>query len=62
MPILGDFLDLKDGSLSEIMDAIWAYIKKERLQDSSDKRNIRKDPRLACVSKYTEISITCSDS
>ncbi|KAH9812389.1 hypothetical protein DFH28DRAFT_398923 [Melampsora americana] len=49
MPILGDFLDLREGSLSEIMDSIWTYIKKERLQDSVDKRHIKKDHKLACL-------------
>lgn len=49
MPILGDFLDLREGTLSEIMDAIWTYIKKERLQDSIDKRHIKKDQKLACL-------------
>ncbi|EGF98764.1 uncharacterized protein MELLADRAFT_40651, partial [Melampsora larici-populina 98AG31] len=49
MPILGDVLDLKEASLSEIMDSIWRYVKKERLQDSMDKRQIKKDQKLACL-------------
>ncbi|CAH7688390.1 putative chromatin remodeling-related protein [Phakopsora pachyrhizi] len=47
--VLTRFLDLREASLDEILDALWVYIKKERLLDSNDKRFIRKDFNLACL-------------
>lgn len=48
-PALGHFLDVTEESMPGIVQALWAYVKKERLQDGEDKRFIRKDGNLAYV-------------
>ncbi|KAI3435222.1 SWIB domain-containing protein [Psidium guajava] len=45
-PALGRFLNASEASRVQAVQQIWAYIKKEGLQDSSNKREINCDERL----------------
>lgn len=55
-PELGNLLNLREESKLNILVALWAYIQRERLLDSSssapdsDRRNIRCDDKLQRVS------------
>jgi SWI/SNF-related matrix-associated actin-dependent regulator of chromatin subfamily D len=48
-PELGKLLDLKEETQLGVVNAIWSYVKRERLQDVNDKRVIRCDKALSEV-------------
>jgi chromatin remodeling complex protein RSC6 len=48
-PELGALLDIQQETLLGAVAAVWAYVKKERLQDAQDKRVIKTDDRLRRV-------------
>ena len=45
-PQLAEIVGDKDLPRSEVVSAVWAYIKKHDLQDPADKRNIKADAKL----------------
>lgn len=48
-PELAAICKAKKLSRGEVMSAVWAYIKKHKLQDPDDKRTIKPDAKLAEV-------------
>ena len=46
---LGAVIGTGDKARTEVVSAIWKYIKKHDLQDSKNRRNINADPKLKAV-------------
>ena len=46
---LRDMLQMKEGSRTAIVNAIWSYIKLHKLQDKVDRRAIKADGRIRYV-------------
>ncbi|MBI4369373.1 MAG: SWIB/MDM2 domain-containing protein [Elusimicrobia bacterium] len=47
--VLGEVVGSKPLPRTEVVKKLWAYIKKNKLQDSKNKRNINADAKLKAV-------------
>lgn len=52
-----EFLGEESLPRTQVVKMLWSYIKKENLQDPSDKRNIKADQKLAKVFKASSFSM-----
>lgn len=46
---LGEVIGTGDKARTEVVSALWKYIKKHKLQDTKNKRNINADAKLKVV-------------
>ena len=54
---LGEIIGSKPMTRADVVSKIWAYIKKNDLQDAKDRRNIKADDKLARIFGKKESSM-----
>jgi hypothetical protein len=59
--LLSTTVQMKEGSRSAVINALWSYIKINKLQDKVDRRAIKCDQKLRYVSVFIFSQISTTD-